>query len=99
MKAVLIFVLLFSMIYSNESTSFLTTVGSFLSEMLRADILDIIDCFLHSEIIIKDANVIIDGILTKDFNNVIIALTQVIMELKDEITRCLNDPLGKLLQK
>ena len=98
MKAVLVFVLLFSMISFNES-SLLTTVGGYLSQILRADILDVIDCFLHSDIIIKDANVIIDAILTKDFNNVVIALSQVIMELKDEITRCLNDPVGKLLQK
>ena len=98
MKAVLVFVLLFSMISFNES-SLLTTVGGYLSQILRADILDIIDCFLHSDIIIKDANVIIDAILTKDFNKVVVALTQVIMELKDEITRCLNDPVGKLLQK
>ena len=98
MKAILVFVLLFSMISFNES-SLLTTVGGFISEMLRADILDVIDCFLHNDIIIKDVNVIIDAILTKDFNNVVVALTQVIMELKDEIEKCLNDPVGRLLQK
>ena len=98
MKAVLVFVLLFSIISFNES-SLLTTVGGFISEMLRADILDVIDCFLHNDIIIKDVNVIIDAILTKDFNNVVVALTQVIMELKDEIEKCLNDPVGRLLQK
>ena len=98
MKAVLVFVLLFSIISVNQS-SLLTTVGGFISEMLRADILDVIDCFLHNDIIIKDVNVIIDAILTKDFNNVVVALTQVIMELKDEIEKCLNDPVGRLLQK
>ena len=98
MKAILVFVLLFSIISFNES-SLLTTVGGFISEMLRADILDVIDCFLHNDIIIKDVNVIIDAILTKDFNNVVVALTQVIMELKDEIEKCLNDPVGRLLQK
>ena len=98
MKVVLVIVLLFSIISVNQS-SLLTTVGGFISEMLRADILDVIDCFLHNDIIIKDVNVIIDAILTKDFNNVVVALTQVIMELKDEIEKCLNDPVGRLLQK
>ena len=28
--------------------------------------------------------------LTKDFNKVVVALTQVIMELKDEIDKCIN---------
>ena len=91
MKVGLLLVLLLSIISLNES-SLLTTIGETTSALLRADILDIIDCILHNDIIIKDANVIIDAILTKDFNKVVIALSQVIMELKDEITNCINPP-------
>ena len=91
MKVGLLLVLLLSIIALNES-SLLTSFGEYSSELLRADILDIIDCILHNDKIIKDANVIIDAILTKDFNKVVVALSQVIMELKDEINWCINPP-------
>ena len=91
MKAGLLLVLLLSVISLSE-TSLLNTIGGYVSQYLRADILDIVDCILHNDKIIKDFNVIIDAILTKDFNNVVVALTQVIMELKDEITHCINPP-------
>ena len=80
-----------SIIALNES-SLLTTFGEYMSELLRADILDILDCILHNDKIIRDANKIIDAILTKDFNKVVVALSQVIMELKDEINWCINPP-------
>ena len=67
-------------------------IGYFLSSILRADILDIIDCIIHNQIIIKDLNVIIDAILTLDFNNIITALMKVVMELQKEITACINPP-------
>ena len=67
-------------------------VGYILSSILRADILDIIDCIIHNQIIIKDLNVIIDAILTLDFNNIIKALLGVIMELQKEISACINPP-------
>ena len=91
MKVGLLLVLLLSIIALNES-SLLTTFGEYMSELLRADILDIIDCILHNDKIIRDANKIIDAILTKDFNKVVVALSQVIMELKDEINWCINPP-------
>ena len=67
-------------------------IGYFLSSILRADILDIIDCIIHNQIIIKDLNVIIDAILTLDFNKIINALLKVVMELQKEITACINPP-------
>ena len=67
-------------------------IGYFLSSILRADILDIIDCIIHNQIIIKDLNVIIDAILTLDFNNIINALMKVVMDLQKEITACINPP-------
>ena len=67
-------------------------IGYFLFSFLRADILDIIDCIIHNQIIIKDLNVIIDAILTQDFNNIINALMKVVMELQKEITACINPP-------
>ena len=72
----------------------LDLIGRFLSSILRADILDIIDCILHNQIIIKDLNVIIDAILTLNFNNIINALMKVVMELQKEITACINPPQG-----
>ena len=89
MKTGLLLVLLLSLISLYES-SLLATIGSFASGILRADILDVIDCILHNDIIIKDVNVIIDALLTKDINKIVIALTQVIRELIDEINKCRN---------
>ena len=89
MRTTFVLILLLGIISISQS-SLLTTFGTFVSGILRADILEIIDCFLHNDIIIKDVNVIIDAILTKDFNKVVVALTQVIMELKDEIDKCIN---------
>ena len=91
MKAEIVFILLLAIIAISES-SLLNTFGTMVSGLLRADIMDIINCIIHNDIIIADINVIIDGILKKDFNAVIVALSQVIMSLKDEITKCINDP-------
>ena len=71
-------------------------IGYYLSAVLRADILDIIDCILHDDLIIKDVNVVIDGIIdainTKDFQKVISALLKVVGELIDPIKACINNP-------
>ena len=91
MKAAFVFVLLLAIIAISES-SLISTFGTMVSGLLRADIMDIINCIIHNDIIIADINVIIDGILKKDFNAVIVALSQVVMSLKDEITKCINDP-------
>ena len=91
MKAAFVLVLLLAIIAISES-SLLNTFGTMVSGLLRADILDIINCIIHNDIIIADLNVIIDAILKKDFNAVIVALSQVVMSLKDEITKCINDP-------
>ena len=91
MKAAFVLVLLLAIIAISES-SLLNTFGTMVSGLLRADIMDIINCIIHNDIIIADLNVIIDAILKKDFNAVIVALSQVIMSLKDEITKCINDP-------
>ena len=91
MKAAFVFVLLLAIIAISES-SLLNTFGTMVSGLLRADIMDIINCIIHNDIIIADLNVIIDAILKKDFNAVIVALSQVVMSLKDEITKCINDP-------
>jgi hypothetical protein len=91
MKAAFVLVLLLAIIAISES-SLLNTFGTMVSGLLRADIVDIINCIIHNDIIIADLNVIIDAILKKDFNAVIVALSQVVMSLKDEITKCINDP-------
>lgn len=91
MKAVFVLVLLLAIIAISES-SLLNTFGTMVSGLLRADIVDIINCIIHNDIIIADLNVIIDAILKKDFNAVIVALSQVVMSLKDEITKCINNP-------
>ena len=91
MKAVFVLVLLLAIIAISES-SLLNTFGTMVSGLLRADIMDIIICIIHNDIIIADLNVIIDAILKKDFNAVIVALSQVVMSLKDEITKCINNP-------
>ena len=91
MKASFVLVLLLAIIAISES-SLLNTFGTMVSGLLRADIMDIINCIIHNDIIIADLNVIIDAILKKDFNAVIVALSQVVMSLKDEITKCINDP-------
>ena len=91
MKAAFVLVLLLAIIAISES-SLLNTFGTMISGLLRADIMDIINCIIHNDIIIADLNVIIDAILKKDFNAVIVALSQVVMSLKDEITKCINDP-------
>ena len=95
MKVALVLVLLLTMISINE-TSLLNYFGTYVSEILRADILESINCILHSEIIIYDVNVIIDGILTKDFNKMVAAIAKVIQSLIDEVKKCLNDPAFRL---
>ena len=97
MKTTFVLILLLGIVSISQS-SLLTTFGTVVSGILRADILDIIDCILHNDIIIKDVNVIIDAILTKDFNKIVVALTQVIIELKDEINKCIN-PETRLFTK
>ena len=70
----------------------LDLIRNFLSSILRADILDIIDCILHNQIIIKEINVIIDAILTLDFEKIIIAIAGTIPVLQPEINKCINPP-------
>ena len=60
-------------------------IGYFLSSILRADILDIIDCIIHNQIIIKDLNVIIDAILTLDFNNIIFSYLYIYLDSAEAI--------------
>ena len=98
MKAILVFTLLFALFSVNESNDLIKTFGNLVSHILRKDIFDIITCILHNDDIIYDLNVIIDAILTLDFNKIIIALTQVVFNLKDEITKCIDDPTKKLLK-
>ena len=91
MKVFYILAIMLTIISVSQCGS-LDFIGYFLSSILRADILDIIDCIIHNQIIIKDLNVIIDAILTLDFNNIINALMKVVMELQKEITACINPP-------
>ncbi len=72
--------------------------SDFISQILRADIIDIITCILHNNMIIYDVNIIIDAILTKDFNKIIVALSQVATNLIDEVKSCINNPTAKLLR-
>ena len=94
MKAIYTLALLFTIISLAQCGTF-DFIGYYLSAILRADILDIIDCILHSEIIIRDINVIIDGLLTKDFYKIIAALTKVAQELINAIKECINNPPPK----
>ena len=98
MKATFLLVILLAMVSIYE-TSLLNTFGTILSEILRADILDAIDCILHNDVIIYDVNVIIDGIMTKDFSKIVAALAKVIQSLIDEVKKCINDPASRLLKK
>ena len=86
----LLFVALLS--FSIESNLF-SLLGPILSKVLRADITDIIDCILHNDKIIYDFNIIIDALLTKDINQIVIAVSKVIMELKNLIGACINPEL------
>ena len=97
-NTILVFTLLFALFSMNESNVLIKTFGDFVSHILRKDILDIITCILHNDSIIYDLNVIIDAILTFDFNQIIIALTQVVFDLKDQITKCIDDPTKNLLK-
>ena len=94
MKAIYTLALLFTIISLAQCGTF-DFVGRVLGLILRADILDIIDCILHNEIIIKDVNVIIDAILTKDFSKIIAALAAVAQELINKVTECINNPPPK----
>ncbi len=98
MKATFVLVILLAMVSIYE-TSLLNTFGTILSEILRADILDAIDCILHNDVIIYDVNVIIDGIMTKDFSKIVAALAKVIQSLIDEVKKCINDPASRFLKK
>ena len=70
-------------------------IGLFISKILRADIMDIITCILHTDKIIEDVNKIIDAILTKNFEKIIAVLSQVAMELVELVKICINDPTPK----
>lgn len=112
MKTALVLVLLLTLISFNESSIFSSLggllgggllsgsllSGDFISQILRADIIDIITCILHNNMIIYDVNIIIDAILTKDFNKIIVALSQVATSLIDEVKSCINNPTAKLLR-
>ena len=93
MKTILLCLLFFTLLsYSNEASLF-SFVGSFLNKIFRADITEIIDCILHNDQIIYDFNKIIDALLTKDINKIVVAVSQVITELKTLITACINPEL------
>ena len=94
MKAIFVLILILAIISIAEMSIFVKA-GEFISAVLRADIFTIIECILHNETIIKDINVIIDGILTKDFNKFIQVVVSVIMGLIEEIKGCIN-PKAKL---
>ena len=91
MKAIYTLVILLT-IFSLTQCGALDFIGDYLSYILRADILDIIDCILHNDIIIKDVNIILDAVLTKNFDNVITALLKVVGEIVDPIKNCINNP-------
>ena len=95
MKAIYTLALLFTLISLSQCLSF-DFIGYVLSAVLRADILDIIHCILHNELIIKDINIIIDGIIEaiakKDFSKLISALIPIITGFIDEIKKCINTP-------
>ena len=95
MKAIYTLALFFTIISLSQCGTF-DFIGNYISVILRADILDIIDCILHDDLIIKDVNVVIDGIIdainTKDFQKVISALLKVVGELIDPIKSCINNP-------
>ena len=95
MKAIYTLALLFTLISLSQCIS-LDFIGYVLSAVLRADILDIIHCILHNELIIKDINIIIDGIIEaiakKDFSKLISALIPIITGFIDEIKKCINTP-------
>ena len=98
MKAIYTLALLFTIISLSQCGTF-DFIGNYLSVILRADVLDIVDCILHNDKIIKDINVVIDGIIeaiaTQDFQKVITALFKVVSELIEEITACINNPPPK----
>ena len=98
MKAIYTLALLFTIISLTKCGTF-DFIGNYLSVILRADVLDIVDCILHNDKIIKDINVVIDGIIeaiaTQDFQKVITALLKVVSELIEEITACINNPPPK----
>ena len=98
MKAIYTLALLFTIISLTKCGTF-DFIGNYLSVILRADVLDIVDCILHNDKIIKDINVVIDGIIeaiaTQDFQKVITALFKVVSELIEEITACINNPPPK----
>ena len=91
MKAIYTLAILLT-IFSFTKCGTFDFIGEYISSILRADILDIIDCILHNDIIIKDLNVILDAVLTKNFDNVIQALLKVIGEIVDPIKNCINNP-------
>ena len=94
MKAIYTLALFFTIISLSQCGTF-DFIGNYISVILRADILDIIDCILHDDLIIKDVNVIIDALLTKDFYKIIAALSKVATELIDAIKVCINNPPPK----
>ena len=93
MKTILLCLLFITLLSSSSEASLFSFVGPYLSKVLRADILDIIDCILHDEKIIYDFNIIIDALLTKDINKIVVAVSQVITELKTLIGACINPEL------
>ena len=95
MKIIYTLALLFTIISLSQCGTF-DFIGEYLSVVLRADILDTIDCILHNDLIIKDVNVVIDGIIeaiaAKDFQKVLNALLKVVGEIIDPIKNCINNP-------
>ena len=94
MKTIYTLAIIFALLSLSQCGAF-DFIGNYISLILRADILDIIDCILHNDLIIKDVNVIIDALLTKDFYKIIAALSKVANELIDAIKVCINNPPPK----
>lgn len=96
MKAILVFILALSLFSMNQSFYIFNTFGNFISNILRSDILDIINCIVHNPTIIYDINVIIDAILTKNFDKIIAALIKVGPNIATEVQKCIHPSQGFL---
>ena len=94
MKAIYSLIFLLALV-SISQCGVLDFIGSYISVVLRADILDIIDCVLHNEIIIKDVNKIIDPLLKGDISAAIGLIASVASEIIAEFNKCKGNPTFK----
>ena len=91
MKAVYSLILLLTLVSISQCGVF-DFIGSYISVVLRADILDIIDCVLHNEIIIRDINKIIDPLLKGDIPGAIGLIASIAQEVVEEFNKCKENP-------